>query len=191
MSSSTTDLIIAYSINPIYEYNFICLGPYLSKSELIFGFDVSNCFWIVSITLILHRSAKNIVQCHQIPGPWRLISIIIFTDYSIFENWTHNIDCDMCCITRSAVLLKPNGVHVFWNNYSKKLISQHCTVTETWVVDITKRKSEPNSDSLSIFWPFYGNMCISENMIFFLVKIIILCLRRQFRLSSIELYMTP
>lgn len=43
--------------------------------------------------------------------------------YSIFENWTQNINCDMHCIPHIAVLLKSNFVYIFSFNFRKDMTS--------------------------------------------------------------------
>ena len=53
----------------------------------------------------------------------------ISADYSIFENGAQNIDCDVACVARDPVLLKPNVVHVILFNFWKQKFVENGTVT--------------------------------------------------------------
>ena len=111
----TAGLIVAHSINSIYQYIFDYLGFNPINSNFDFVFEGLHRLWMVSVILILNGSSQKIVQHGQITAPRRPIDIRISADYSIFENCAQKIDCYVSYVTSGSVMLSPNVVLInFW-----------------------------------------------------------------------------
>ena len=126
-----------YSINPIFQYVFDCLGFNPINSNFDFVFQGLNRLWIVSVTLILNGSPQKIVQRGQVTAPRRSIDIRISDDYSIFENGAQKIGCYIGCVASRPVLLKPNVVHVIFFSMMPPYQNLHQTVTRCGRIDFS------------------------------------------------------
>ena len=50
-------------------------------------------------------------------------------DNAIFKNRAQNIECNLGCVARSAVLLKPNVANILFFNFGEQKFVQHGSIT--------------------------------------------------------------
>lgn len=87
-------------------------------AALISSFVSVSCCWMISITFVFNSSPQIIGQRCQIASSKRLI----------FEFRAENIDCGVCCVARSVILLKSNVFQVNIFDLAPQPIQYHCAI---------------------------------------------------------------
>ncbi|XP_018304756.1 uncharacterized protein [Mycetomoellerius zeteki] len=120
--TSTTGLTVAHTMNPILKYFFDCMSLNFMNGNFNLVFQGINCLWMISVTFIFNGTPQKIIQWSQVTASRRPIDISISADYSIFENTAQKIDCNVGCVARSAILLKPNVICVIIFNFAVRTV---------------------------------------------------------------------
>ena len=94
-------------------------------------------------------STQIIVHRCQIAAPRCPTDISSAADYVFFKNREQNIECSICCVASSTVLLKPNVANILLFNFCEQKFVQHGPITIAIANYASGPKSAPSSDS---FW---------------------------------------
>jgi len=169
--TASVGFTVAHSVDPIFKH--IIDGMALNGPDGDFNL-VSLGGWRNTYS---YGTPQKILQRGQIAAARRPVDIAVSADYAIFERTAQEIDCDVGCVARSAVLLDPYVVYVFLFHSGKEEVFQHAAIWDTIngygglllvfkekrPSDATRPHTAPNSHSLWMHWLLQDNVWIFLN----------------------------